>query len=89
MDKATEYSLLLMNYLLHLSLDLNMWFISVEDKGGNISLPSMSTIPFELDRQTFDAPHMPNNFVYTPLAPSPAKKIKHAAPAPAPATLQY
>ena len=89
MDKATEYSLLLMNYLLHFSLDLNMWFISVEDKGGNISLPIMSTIPFELDSQTFDAPHMPNNFVYTPLAPSPEKKIKHAAPSPAPATLQY
>ena len=47
---VAEYALIQMHYIRCLSLDLNTWFISVEDKGGNISLPSMSTITFELDR---------------------------------------
>ena len=65
-----EYAFLHMHYLKGLSLDLNMWFIGFKDKGGDINLPSMSAIRFDLDLHNFDVPHIPTTFVCAPPAPS-------------------
>ena len=52
-----------MHYLHRLSLELDTWFINVEDEGGGgVDLPSMSTIHFDLDQRTFDAPYIPATF---------------------------
>ena len=58
-----EYAFLHMHYLNGLSLDLNMWFIGFKDKGGDINLPSMSSISFELEFWNFYASHIPTTFV--------------------------
>ena len=54
-----DYSLIPLHYLRRLSLDLNMWFISVKDEGGGINLPIMSSIRFKLDLWDFYALHIP------------------------------
>ena len=48
-----------MHYLHHQSLDLNTWYISIEEVYGDIGISSISAIHFNLDRQTFDAPICP------------------------------
>ena len=73
-----DYTLIPVHYFHRISIDLNMWFISVEDEGGYIKLPSMSVIRFEMDLRTFDALHMPATFFCTPLALVPTQTSTRA-----------
>ena len=82
-----EYSLLPIRYLRCLSLYLNTWYISVEDEGGNIEIPSITAIRFELDRRTFDAPHMLATLVCAPLAPPTTSTTTRCGPTPDPTPL--
>ena len=47
-----------MNFLCRLYLDLNTWCISIEEYSGDINLPNLSGIWFEIYQRTFNAPHM-------------------------------
>ena len=73
-----------MQYLCILSLNLSAGFVSVEDEGGYIKLPSMSVIRFEMDLRTFDALHMPATFFCTPLALVPTQTSTRATLDPSP-----
>ena len=86
---VAEYALIQMHYIRCLSLDLNTWFISVEDKGGDIELPSMTEIQFDLERCTFDRLNIPETFVCPPLALALLKPSIRSYPAPTLATTQW
>ena len=51
-----EYDLLPIHYLRHLYLNINTWYISVEDEGSNININIINAIRFEMDHHTFDTP---------------------------------
>ena len=72
-----------MNFLRQLTLDLNNWCISVEEKAGDINLPSMSALRFLIDRHTLDYPHMPLTAALYPVtsAPCPAPNQEPSATA--------
>ena len=46
-------------FLRQLTLNLNTWCVIVEEEAGDIYIPNLSMIFFELDCRTFYAPHMP------------------------------
>ena len=48
-DWAEYHALLLIHYLCRLYLELNTWFICVEYEVGDIDLPSMTGIHFEIN----------------------------------------
>ena len=47
--RLAEYILLLMHYFRRLSLDINTWFIGVEEEVEDIVLPKMTDIFFKLN----------------------------------------
>ena len=67
-----------MNFLHHLTHDLNIWCISVEEEAGDIDIPSMSTLIFELYRRTLDKPHMSLSETLYPGTPAPIPPLIHA-----------
>ena len=81
---VAEYALIQMHYIRCLSLDLNTWFISVEDKGGDIELPSMTEIQFDLERCTFDRLNIPETFVCPPPGTGSAEAQHPLLPSPNP-----
>ena len=57
---AAEYEILPMHFLRRLILNLNTWYISVEEEAGEIYPPSMYELCFEIDRHMIERPHMPS-----------------------------
>ena len=67
-DWAVEYYNILMNFLRYLSLDLNIWCISVHKEVGEIYLISIASIRLDINRRTLDRLHVPapENFLLEP-----------------------
>ena len=59
LEWAAEYKMLPIHFLRRLSLEINTSYINVEGNSGDIYLPSMSVILFELNCHKFDKPQMP------------------------------
>ena len=60
-----------MHFLRRLTLDLNTCCISVEEEVGEINIPSMASLRFNLDRRMLDRPHMPPLEALHPGTPAP------------------
>ena len=83
MDWVAEYLIMLMHYIFRLTLDLNNWYISVEEETGDIEVPNLSDIRFKLDRRISNLPnipvpcgmHSPSTTLTSREAPSPAPEL--------------
>ena len=62
MDWEVDYSIVPVDFLRRLSLNLKTWCTSVEEDAGEIDLPNLISILFKIYRRTFDAPNMPSPY---------------------------
>ena len=87
-DWSAKHYMLLMHFLCRLTFKFRTWCISVEKEVGDIDLPRMSDLCFELDRRTLYQPHIPAPayfYLGTPAPISLLNTIPSAAPSPSPA----
>ena len=63
---AVEYTMIPINYLCCLSLELGTYYISFEEEAGDINLTRLNYIHVNIRRNIFYALHMPTLFTPPP-----------------------